>query len=128
MLGKVTLQGLEKIWKDKHVSLQTKTRIENAMIFPVILYGFETWTNSTKTREMEKKIDACETWVWRRMPRVSWTENRTNESIMKEIGHARGDMSLRQRAAKQKLVFFGQVTRANDMEKDMMLAYEEGRS
>ena len=56
-LGKVAMQGLEKIWKEKHVSLQTKTRIVNAMIFPVILYGCETWT---KTRATEKKIDASE--------------------------------------------------------------------
>jgi len=58
------------------------------VIFPVILYGCEIWT---KTRAMEKKIDACEMWIWRRMLRVSWTEKRTNESILMEIGHARGD-------------------------------------
>jgi len=56
-LGKVAMQGLEKVWKDQHVSLQTITRIVNAMIFPVILYGCETWT---KTRATEKKIDASE--------------------------------------------------------------------
>src|SRR6218665_368052 len=81
-LGKVAVQGLEKIWKDKHVSLQTKTRIVNAMIFPVILYGCETWT---KTREMVKKLDACEMGIWRKMLWVSWTEKRTNESILVEI-------------------------------------------
>ena len=106
-LGKVAMQGLEKIWKDKHLSLETKTRIVNAMIFPVILYGCETWT---KTREMEKKIDACEMWTWRKMLRVSWTEKRTNESILMEIGQARGVLSLRQMAAKQKMMFFGEQT------------------
>src|SRR6218665_2161818 len=85
-LGKVVMQGLEKIWKDKHVSLQTKTRIVNAMIFPVILYGCKPWT---KTREMEKKIDVCKMWIWRKMLRVQ-TENRTNKSILMEIGQARG--------------------------------------
>src|SRR6218665_521406 len=89
---KVVIQGLEKILKDKHVSLQTKTRIVNAIIFPVILYGCKTWT---KTREMEKKIDACEMWIWRKMLRVSWTEKRTNESILMEIGQARRVLSLR---------------------------------
>jgi len=118
------MQGLEKIWKDKHVSLQTKTRIVNAMIFPVILHGCETWT---KTREMEKKIDACEMWIWRKMLRVSWTEKRTNESILMEIGQARGVLSLRERAAKQKMIFFGHVMRANSMEKDMMMSCCEGR-
>ena len=86
------------------MSVQTKTRIVNAMIFPVILSGCEKWT---KTREMEKKIDANEMWIRRR--RVSWTEKRTNESIPMEIGRARGNISLRQRAAKQKMMFFGHV-------------------
>jgi len=89
--GRVTMQGLEKIWKVKHVSLQTKTRIVNTMIIPVILYGCVTWT---KTRAMEKKIDECEMWIWRRMTKVSWTEKRTNESILMKIGHARGDICL----------------------------------
>src|SRR6218665_1069352 len=126
-LGKVAMQGLERIWKDKHVSLQTKTRIVNAMIFPVILCGCKTWT---ETKAMEKKIDASEMWIWRRMQRVSWTEKRTNESILMEIGHARGNMSamsLRQRAAKQKMMFFGHVMQANSMENEMMLACGEGR-
>src|SRR6218665_788621 len=63
------------------------------------------------------------------MLRVSWTEKSTNESIslLVEIGHARRDMSLRQRAAKQKLMFYGHMMRANGMEKDMMLAYGEGK-
>jgi len=64
---------------------------------------------------------------YRRMLRVSWTKKRTNESILMEIGHERGDMSLRQRAAKQKLMFYGHMMRANGMEKDMMLAYGEGK-
>src|SRR6218665_2507641 len=55
-LHKVAMQGLEKIWKDKHVSLQTKTRIVNAMIFPVLIFGCEAWT---KTRAIEKKIHTC---------------------------------------------------------------------
>ena len=90
----------------------------------MILYGCETWT---KTRAMEKIIYVCEMWIRRRMLRVSWTEKRTNESILMEIGRARGDMSLRQRAAKQKMTFCGHVMRANSMEKDMMLTCGEGR-
>ena len=61
------------------------------------------------------------------MLRVSWTEKKTNESILMDIGQARGVLSLRQRAAKQKMVFFGHVMRANGMEKDMMLACGKGR-
>ena len=59
--------------------------------------------------------------------RVSWTEKRTNESMLMEIGHARGVLSLRQRAVKQKMMFFGHVMQANGMEKDMILACGEGR-
>src|SRR6218665_110389 len=96
-LGKGAMQGLEKTCE-----FADKTRIVNAMIFLVILYG-------CKTREMEKKIEASEMWIWRKMLRISLTEKRTNESILMEIGQARGDLSLRQRAAKQKMMFFGHV-------------------
>jgi len=74
-LDKVAMQGLEKIWKDKHVSLYTKTRIVNAMTFPVILYGCETWI---KTRAMEKKIDACEMWIMEKDAEglLDWEENK----------------------------------------------------
>ena len=123
-LGKGAMQGLEKIWKDKFVSLGTKTRIVKAMVFPVVLYGCETWT---KTKAVEKKIEACEMWIWRKMLRVSWTEKRTNESILKEIGHLRGSMTLGQRAIRQKMAYFGHVMRANGMEKEMMLACGEGK-
>ena len=123
-LGKGAMQGLEKIWKDKSVSLETKTRIVKAMIIPVVLYGCEAWT---KTKALEKKIEACEMWIWRRMLRVAWTEKRTNEHILEEIGHLRGDMTLRQRAARQKLMYFGHVMRADGLEKEMMLACGEGR-
>ena len=94
------------------------------MIFPVILYGCETWT---KTRVMEKKCNACEMWIWTQMLRVSWSEKRTNESIQIEIGQARGDMSLKHWAAKQKMLFSGQVMWANGLEKEVMLACREGR-
>src|ERR1700733_13050358 len=122
-LGRMAMQGMEKIWKDKHVSIMTKTRIVKAMIFPVVLYGCETWT---KTKAMEKKIDACEMWIWRRMLRVSWTEKRTNVSILQEIGQLRGNLTLGQRAARQKLMFFGHVMRSDGLEKEMMLACGEG--
>src|SRR3984885_4766589 len=75
---------------------------------------------------MEKKIDACEMWIWRRMLRVSWTEKRTNVSILQEIGQLRGNLTLGQRAARQKLMFFGHVMRSDGQEKEMMLACGEG--
>src|SRR6218665_4008007 len=76
---------------------------------------------------MEEKIDACKMWIWRKMLMISWTEKRTNESILMVIGKARGVLSLRQRAAKQKMMFFSHVMRANGIENDMMLACFEGR-
>src|SRR6218665_1938648 len=74
-LGKVAMRGLERIWKDKHVSRQTKTRIVNSMIFPVILYGCETWT---ETKAMEKKIDASEMWIMEKDAEglLDWEENK----------------------------------------------------
>src|SRR6218665_1031884 len=78
------------------------------------------------TRAMEKKIDACKMWTWR-MLRVAWTERRTNELILQEIGKMRGDLSLLQKAIRPKMMFFGHVMGADGLEKEMMLACGEGR-
>ena|SRR6218665_372343 len=75
--------GLEKLWRDKHMSIDTQKRIVRMLIFPTVLYGCETWT---MTNKMEKKINACEMWIWRKMQRISWTEKKTNESVRMEIG------------------------------------------
>src|SRR6218665_3911546 len=93
-------------------------RIIKAMVFPGVLYGCDTWT---KTNTMEKKIDACKMWIWRRMLRVVWTERRTNEAILQEIGAMRGDLSLLLRATKQKMMILEHVMRANGLEKEMMM-------
>lgn len=74
-LGRVAMQALEKIWKNKYVSKQTKARIIKAMVFSAVLHGSETWA-------MESKTDVCEMWIWRKMLRVAWTKRRTNESIL----------------------------------------------
>src|ERR1700733_8022681 len=124
-MGKVAMMGLDKIWKDKSISLMTKTRIVKAMVFPVVLYGCETWT---KTKAMERRIEACEMWIWRKLLRVPWTEKRTNVYILQKIGQLRGNMSLRGRAARQKMRFFGHVMRADGLEKEMMLAQKEKRT
>src|SRR6218665_2280526 len=78
------------------------------------------------TRAMEKKIDACKMWTWRKL-RVAWTERRTNELILQEIWKMRGDLSLLQKAIRPKMMFFGHVMRADGLEKEMMLACGEGR-
>jgi len=69
---------LEKLWRDKHVSINTKKRIVRTLIFPTVLYGCETWT---MTKKMEKKINTCEMWIWRKMQRISWTEKKTIDII-----------------------------------------------
>ena len=88
--GKRSNAGIGKIWKDKVVSLEMKTRIVKVIIIPVVLCGCEAWT---KTKAQEKKIEACEMWIWWRMLRASWTEKRTNEHILEDIEHLRRDMT-----------------------------------
>ena len=82
-LGRATMGGLDKIWKDKDISVTTKTRLVKAIVFPVASYGCESWT--TKKAD-QKMIYVFEMWCWRRMLHVSWTEKRTNVSIMQQIG------------------------------------------
>ena len=101
--------------------MQTKTRIVNAMIFPVIPYGCETWT---KTREMEKKIDACEMWIWRKMLR---DEKRTNESILNGDQTSKRSFVAEKEGSKTEDDVLWPVMRANGMEKDIMLTCGEGR-
>jgi len=122
-MGKTAMNGLGNIWKDKYVSRETKKRLVRALIFPVVLYGCETWT---KTLDMEKKINACEMWIWRKMLRISWTEKRTNESVREELGIER-DETLQQTATWRKLSYFGHVMRSNGLEKELMTACGEGR-
>src|SRR6218665_1717044 len=99
-------------------------RIMKVMVLPGVLYGCETWT---KTKTMEKKIDACKMWIWRRMLRVALTERRTNEARLQEIVAMRGGLSLLQRATKQKMMISEDVMRANGPEKEMVLTCGDGR-
>src|SRR6218665_325962 len=110
------------MWKNKNMSKLKEMRIIKAMVFPGVLYGCETWTKA-----MEKKIDACKMWIWRRMVRVSWTDRRTNEAILQEIGAMSGGLSLLQRAKQQTTIILEHVRRANVLKKEMMLACGEGR-
>src|SRR6218665_906927 len=95
----------------------------STLIFPTVLYGCETWT---MTKKMEKKINACEMWIWRKMQRISWTEKKTNESVHMEIV-TEEDETLQQTALRRKLGFFRHVMRSDGLEKRMMLAYGDGR-
>jgi hypothetical protein len=77
--GRLTMIKLEKIMKDRDVTVTTKSKIVETMIFPIVIYGSETWTVRKKER---KKIDTFEQWTWRRMLRTPWTDRRTNTSII----------------------------------------------
>src|SRR6218665_1224546 len=98
-------------------------RIVRTLIFPTVPYSCETWT---MTKKMEKKINACEMWIWRKVQRISWTEKKTNETVRIEIGIEEDEM-LQQTALKRKLGFFGHVMRSDGLEKRMMLAFGDGR-
>ena len=82
LLGRKVMTNLESIFKSRDVTLPTKVRLVKAMVFPVVMYGRESWT--VKKAE-HRRIDAFELWCWRRLLRVPWTARRSNQSILKEI-------------------------------------------
>jgi len=120
-LGRAAVVGLDKIWKGKDVRVETKVRLMEALVFPVAMYGAESWT----TRKADiKKIEAFENWCWRKMLRISWTEKRTNASIQQQLGIT---TSLVNRIRRNKLIYFGHIMRSNSLEKDMIVAMGEGQ-
>ena len=82
LLGRKVMTNLESILKSRDITLPTKVHLVQAMVFPVVMYGCESWT--VKKAECQK-IDAFEVWCWRRLLRVPWTAKRSNQSILKEI-------------------------------------------
>ena len=114
---------LDRILKSGDITLPTKVHLANAMVFPVVMYGCESWTVK---KADHRRIDAFELWCWRRVLRVSWTARRSNQSILKEISPER---SLEGLVLKQKLQYFGHLMqRADSLEKTLMLGKIEGRS
>ena len=83
LLGRKVMTNLDSIFKSRDITLPTKFRLVKAMVFPVVMYGRESWT--VKKAE-HRRIDAFELWCWRRLLRVHWTSRRSNQSILKEIG------------------------------------------
>jgi len=103
------------------VRVGKKVRLMQALVFPVAMYGAESWT----TRKADiKKIEAFENWCWRKMLRISWTEKRTNASIQQQLGIT---TSLVNRIRRNKLIYFGHIMRSNSLEKDMIVAMGEGQ-
>ena len=110
------MTNLDGILKSRDITLPTKVCLVKAMIFPVVMYGCESWT--VKKAE-HRKIDAFELWCWRRLLRVSWTARRSNQSILKEISPG---CSLEGLMMKLKLQYFGHLMRRVDsFEKTLML-------
>ena len=103
LLGRKTMNNLDSILKSRDVTLPTKVCLVKAMVFPVVMYGCESWT--IKKAECQR-IDAFELWCWRRLLRVPWTARRSNQSILKEISP---EYSLEGLILKLKLQYFGHL-------------------
>ena len=103
LLGRKVMSNLDSIFKTRDITLPTKVRLVKAMVFPVVMYGSESWT--IKKAE-HQRIDAFELWCWRRLLRVPWTTRRSNQSILKEISPG---CSLEGLMFKLKLQYFGHL-------------------
>ena len=115
--------NLDSIFKSRDITLSTKVHLVKAMVFPVVMYGCESWT--IKKAECQR-IDAFELWCWRRLLRVPWTARSSNQSILKEISPG---CSLEGVMLKLKLQYFGHLVRRTDsLEKTLMLGKTEGWS
>ena len=122
LLGRKVMTNLDSILKRRDLTLPTKARLVKAIVFPVVMYGCESWT--VKKAEC-RKMDAFELWCWRRLLRVPWTARRSNQSILKEISPG---CSLEGLMWKLKLQYFGHLMRRVDsLEKTLMLGGIGGR-
>ena len=122
LLGRKIMTNLDSILKSRDVTLPTKVHLVKAMVFPVVMYGCESWT--IKKAEA-RSIDAFELWCWRRLLRVPWTARRSNQSILKETSHA---YSLKGLMLRLKLQYLGHLMwRTDSLEKTLILGKIEGR-
>ena len=115
------MTNLDSIFKSRDITLSTKVRLVKAMVFPVVMYGCESWTVKKAER---RRLDAFELWCWRRLLRVPWTSRRSSQSILKEISP---EYSLERLMLKLKLQYSGHLMqRADSFEKILMLGKIEG--
>ena len=122
LLGRKVMTNLDSILKNRDITLPTKVHLVKAMVFPVAMYGCESWT--IKKAEC-RRIDAFELWCWRRFLRIPWTARRSNQFILKEISP---EYSLEGLILKLKLHYFGHLMRRTDLlEKTLMLGKIESR-
>ena len=119
LLGRKVMTNLDSILKSRDITLPTNVCLVKAMVFPVVMYGCESWT--VKKAE-HRRIDAFELWCWRRLLRVPWTARRSNQSILKEISPWKDWCSLEGLMLKLKLQYFGHfMRRVDSLEKTLML-------
>ena len=122
LLGRKAMTNLNSIFKSRDITLPTKICIVKAMIFPVVMYTYESWTIE---KAEDQRIDAFELWCWRRLLRVPWTTRRSNQSVPKKNNP---ECSLKRLMLKLKLYYFDYlVWRTNSLENNLMLGKIEGR-
>ena len=122
IFGRKAITNLYNIFKSRDITLPTDVRLVKAMVSPVVMYGYESWT--IKKAE-NQRIGAFEPWCWRRLLRVTWTARRSKQSVLKEINP---EYSLEGLTLKLKLQYFGHLMqRTNSLEKTLMLGKIEGR-
>ena len=122
LLGRKAMTNLDSILKSRDITLPTKVCLVKGMVFPVVMYGCESWTIM---KAEHQRIDAFELWCWRRLLRVPWTARRSNQSILKEI---RPEYSLEGQMLKLRLQYSGHLMwRADSFEKILMLGKNKGR-
>ena len=121
-IARTTMSSLQRVWKDHDLSVQTKKRIVETMVFPVATYGAESWT---VTKELQRRIQGFEMWCWRRMLRIPWTHKVTNRSVLETIGDP---VPLDGLILHRKLSYCGHILREhrNELEKVLMLGMMEG--
>ena len=101
LLGRKVMTNIDSIFKSRDITLPTKVHLVKAMVFPIVMYGYESWTIKKAERQ---RIDAFELWCWRRLLRVPWTARRSNQSILRDISPG---CSLEGLMLKLKLQYFG---------------------
>ena len=121
LLGRKVMTNLDSIFKSRDIILPTKVRLVKVMVFPVVMYGCESWTVKKAERG---RFDAFELWCWRRLLRVPWTARKSNQSILKETSP---EYSLERRMLKLKLQYFGHLMVVDSLEKTLILGGIEGR-
>ena len=116
------MTNLDSVFKSRDITLPTKVHLVKAMVFPVVMYGCESWTVN---KAEHRRIDAFELWCWRRLLRVPWTARRSNQSILKEISPR---CLLKRLMLQLNLQYFGHlIRRADSLEKTLMLGGIVGR-